>query len=247
MRAKVWFSGKTFLRKRPLHSCASKSCTLDLSIKPAARFYGSHERAKTLLEMLATMLQTPESFSWDLQRCCKRQKIFRETCNGVANAEKFFVGLATLLQTPKSFSWLLQHSCKPQKILRGLCSIPANHKKFFEAFAALLQTPKSFSRLCSIPANTKKFFGAFAAFLQTPKSFLRHLQRSCKHFQKLCAAFSALSKTFFRDKDPYSFAELAFGMCFVQIFCIVRSMYAHCEGPQIDIPSIFAPNKRDFT
>ena len=70
---------------------------------------------------------------------------------------------------------------------------------------------------------------------------------AAKHFQKLCAAFSALSKTFFRDKDPYSFAELAFGMCFVQIFCIVRSMYAHCEGVQIDIPSIFAPNKRDFT
>ena len=72
-------------------------------------------------------------------------------------------------------------------------------------------------------------------------SFLR------QHFQKLCAAFSALSKTFFRDKDPHSFAELTFGMCFVQIFCIVRSMYAHCEGVQIDIPSIFAPNKRDFT
>ena len=73
------------------------------------------------------------------------------------------------------------------------------------------------------------------------------MQSSCKHFQKLCAAFSALSKTFFRDTDPHSFAELTFGMCFVQIFCIVRSMYAHCKGAQIDIPSIFAPNKRDFT
>ena len=49
MRAKVWFSGKTFLRKRPLHSCASKICTLALSIKPAARFYGSHEMSKTFL------------------------------------------------------------------------------------------------------------------------------------------------------------------------------------------------------
>ena len=176
--------------------------------------------ARKFFVRLATLLQTPKSFSWDLQQCCKRRKVFRGTCNSVANARKFFVGLATVLQTPKSFSWDLQHSCKDQKVSRGICSIPANAKKFLEAFAA---------------------------FLQRPKSFSGHLQRCCKHFQKLCAAFRALSKTFFRDKDPHSFAELAFGMCFVQIFCIVRSMYAHCEGVQIDIPSIFAPNKRDFT
>ena len=201
--------------------------------------------------------------------------VFGNACNNVANAKKFFVGLATVLQTPKSFSWDLQQCCKRRKVFRGTCSIPANTKKFFVPFAAFLQTPKSFSchlqrsckdqkvsrGICSIPAKTKKFLGAFAAFLQRPKSFSRHLQRSCKdqkvsrgicsvaakHFQKLCAAFRALSKTFFRDTDPHSFAELAFGMCFVQIFCIVRSMYAHCEGVQIDIPSIFAPNKRDFT
>ena len=166
------------------------------------------------------MLQTPKSFSWDLQQCCKRQKVFRAICSIPANAKKFFGALAASLQSPKSFSCHLQHSCKDQKVFRAACSIPAKAKKFLEAFAAFLQTPKSFS--C-------------------------HLQRCCKHFQKLCAAFSALSKTFFRDTDPHSFAELAFGMCFVQIFCIVRSMYAHCEGVQIDIPSIFAPNKRDFT
>ena len=184
--------------------------------------------------MLATMLQTPESFSWDLQQCCKRRKVLRGTCNSVANVERFFGAFAAFLQTPKSFSKHLQHSCKRQKVSRGICSIPANAKKFF------------------VP---------FAAFLQRPKSFSGHLQHSCKdqkvsrgicsvaakHFQKLCAAFRALPKTFFRDTDPHSFAELTFGMCFVQIFYIVRSMYAHCEGMQIDIPSIFAPNKRDFT
>ena len=37
---------------------------------------------------LATVLQTPESFSWDLQQCCKRQKVFRETCNSVASISK---------------------------------------------------------------------------------------------------------------------------------------------------------------
>ena len=75
---------------------------------------------------LATVLQTPKSFSWDLQQCCKRQKVFRGTCNSVANAEKFFAGLATVLQTPKSFSKHLQHSCKGQKVFRGICSIPAS-------------------------------------------------------------------------------------------------------------------------
>jgi len=71
---------------------------------------------------LATVLQTPESFSWDLQRCCKRQKVFRETCNGVANAKKFFVRLATVLQTPESFSWDLQRCCKHFQKLFDCCS-----------------------------------------------------------------------------------------------------------------------------
>ena len=65
---------------------------------------------------LATMLQTPKSFLWDLQQCCKRQKIFRGTCNNVANAKKIFAGLATVLQTPESFSWDLQRCCKRQKV-----------------------------------------------------------------------------------------------------------------------------------
>jgi len=197
-----------------------------------------------------------------LREPCDGLIVFGNACNNVANARKFFVRLATALQTPKSFS-------------RGICSVPARALFSVLTFAELLQAPFSpfwclqnsckrqkVSRgICSIPANAKKFFVPFAAFLQRPKSFSRHLQHSCKdqkvsrgicsvaakHFQKLCAAFRALSKTFFRDTDPHSFAELAFGMCFVQIFCIVRSMYAHCEGVQIDIPSIFAPNKRDFT
>ena len=151
------------------NSCASKRCTLALSIKLAESFYGSHEMSKTFLEMLATVLQTPKSFSWDLQQCCKRQKVFRGTCNNVANAKKFFGGLATMLQTPKSFSGDLQQCCKRQKVFRGTCNDVA---------------------------NAKKFFRVFAAFLQTPKSFSRHLQRSCKHFQKHFGRYSALSKTF---------------------------------------------------
>ena len=96
---------------------------------------------------LATMLQTPKSFSWDLQRCCKRQKVLRETCNSVANVERFFGAFAAFLQTPKSFSGHLQRSCKDQKVSRGICSIPANAEKFFEAFAALLQSISKSSAL----------------------------------------------------------------------------------------------------
>ena len=92
---------------------------------------------KTFLEMLATMLQTPKSFLGDLQQCCKRQKVFRETCNGVANARKFFVRLATVLQTPKSFSGDLQRCCKRQKVFRGTCNGVASDKKYFSAFAEL--------------------------------------------------------------------------------------------------------------
>ena len=89
---------------------------------------------------LATALQTPESFSWNLQQCCKRQKVCRGTCNSVANAEKFFVGLATMLQTPKSFSWDLQRCCKRQKVFRETCNSVANARKFFAGLATLLQT-----------------------------------------------------------------------------------------------------------
>ena len=82
--------------------------------------------AKKFFVGLATVLQTPESFSWDLQRCCKCQKVFRGTCSVSANAKKFFVPFAAFLQRPKSFSWHLQHSCKGQKVFRGTCSVPAS-------------------------------------------------------------------------------------------------------------------------
>ena len=63
-------------------------------------------------KVFATVLQTPKSFLRLLQQCCKHQKVFRGTCNSVANTKKFFVALATVLQTPKSFSRDLQQCCK---------------------------------------------------------------------------------------------------------------------------------------
>ena len=102
-------------------------------------FYGSHAMAKTFLEMLATLPQTPKHFPWDLRGSRKRQKVFRGTCNGVANARKFFVRLATVLQTPESFSRDLQRCCKRQKIFRGTCNGVANARKFFVRLATVLQ------------------------------------------------------------------------------------------------------------
>ena len=93
-----------------------------------------------LSEVFATPLQTPKKFSKHLQRRCKRQKVFRSTCNTVANTRKFLVALATPLQTPKSFSRHLQHRCKRQKVFRGICNTVANTQKNLGAFATLLQT-----------------------------------------------------------------------------------------------------------
>jgi len=94
--------------------------------------------------MLATVLQTPDSFSEYLQRPCKLQKVFRGICSIPANSKKFFVAFAAFLQRPKSFSEHLQHSCRGQKVFRGICSIPAEAKRFFATFAAFLQSfPKA--------------------------------------------------------------------------------------------------------
>ena len=60
--------------------------------------------AKTFLEMLATLPQTPKHFPWDLRGSRKHQSISRGTCGTPANAKKFSEALAGLPQTPKSFS-----------------------------------------------------------------------------------------------------------------------------------------------
>ena len=102
--------------------------------------------AKTFLEMLATVLQTPKSFPRDLRDSRKHQKVSRGTCGTPANAKKFPERLAGLPQTPKSFSRDLRDSRKRQSISRETCGTPANTKKFSEALAGLPQTPKSFPR-----------------------------------------------------------------------------------------------------
>ena len=104
---------------------------------------------------LATVLQTPKSFSWDLQQCCKRRKVFRGTCNSVANAEKFFEALAAFLQRPKSFSGHLQHSCKDQKVSRGICSVAASISKSSALPLALYQRHSSGIRIPILSPNSR--------------------------------------------------------------------------------------------
>ena len=103
--SKVHLSSDFYFFRKRLQQCCKRQKIFRGTCNSVAN-------AKKFFAGLATLLQTPESFSWDLQRCCKRQKVFCETCNGVANAKKIFVGLATVLQTLESFSWDLQHCCK---------------------------------------------------------------------------------------------------------------------------------------
>ena len=100
--------------------------------------------AKVPLERLATVLQTPKHFPWDLRDSRKRQKVSRETCGTPANTKKFLERLAELPQTPKSFSRDLRDSRKHQKVSRETCGAPANAKKFLARLAGLPQTPKHF-------------------------------------------------------------------------------------------------------
>ena len=111
--------------------------------------------AKKFFVGLATVLQTPKSFSWDLQQCCKRRKVFRGTCNSVANAEKFFEALAAFLQRPKSFSGHLQHSCKDQKVSRGICSVAASISKSSALPLALYQRHSSGIRIPILSPNSR--------------------------------------------------------------------------------------------
>ena len=128
--------------------------------------------------MLATLLQTPKSFSGHLQHSCKRRKVFRGTCSISANAKKFFEALAASLQTPKSFSGHLQHFCKRQKVFRSICSIAANTRKFFEALAASLQTPKSFSKHLQHFCKRQKVFRGTCSIPARPSPVPRRLMLS---------------------------------------------------------------------
>ena len=166
--------------------------------------------------------QTSTRFPWYLQRCCKRQPVFRGLCNGVANVNPFSVAFATVLQTSTRFPRPLQQCCKRQPVFRGLCNGVANANQFSVVFATVLQTPTVFPwglqhfckrqpylrGTCSIPANANRISVGLAAFLQTPTVFPWHLQDFCKHVQKHFGRPSALTKACCGRKEPPSYVEL---------------------------------------
>ena len=124
--------------------------------------------AKKFFVGLATVLQTPKSFS-------------RGICSVPARALFPILAFAELLQGPFSPFWRLQNFCKGPFPHFGVCRTSASALFPILAFAELLQGPFSpFWRLqnfckrafphfgvCRSPAKTKKFLEAFAALLQS--------------------------------------------------------------------------------
>ena len=108
-----------------------------------------------------------------LQHCCKRRKVFRDTCSVPANSKKFFGALAAFLRAPISPFGHLQEFCKLRFLLLGICRSSASSIFSFWTFAEVLQERK--------------------------RGFWR-LQYCCKHFQKHFGRYSAQSKTCSRDK-----------------------------------------------
>ena len=90
--------------------------------------------AKKFFVGLATVLQTPKSFS-------------RGICSVPARALFPILAFAELLQGPFSPFWRLQNFCKGAFLHFGVCRSPAKTKKFLEAFAALLQSISKSSAL----------------------------------------------------------------------------------------------------
>ena len=60
------------------------------------------------------------------------------------------------------------------------------------------------------PASLAANAGAFAGVPQVSRQMLGRSRESRKHFQRHFGRYSALSKTFSRDKDLHSFVELTF-------------------------------------
>ena len=100
---------------------------------PVLNAYSEGLTAPTeLLEMLATILQTPKRFFF--------------ACKIVASTKKYFFPFARLLQTPKRLFFA--------------CKTVASTKKYFFPFARLLQAPKLHFSICKIVATTNKSFRA---------------------------------------------------------------------------------------
>ena len=116
-----------------------RAAEFDVRKRPAESILESLATAKTLLEMLAGVLQTPKWGKASLQKFSKRQNGEKGACRSSANAKMEKMAFAGLLQTSKRRKWPLQDFCKRQKGENGLCRNAANAAKNYLEFAGTLQ------------------------------------------------------------------------------------------------------------
>ncbi len=145
--------------------------------------------AEKFFVRLATVLQTPESFSGHLQRSCKGPFSHFGVCRTSARALFSILAFAELLQARFSPFWRLQDFCKGPFLHFGVCRTSARALFPILAFAELLQGPFSpFWRLqnfckhqkvsrgiCSVAASISKSSALPLALYQRHSSGIRIL------------------------------------------------------------------------
>ena len=126
--------------------------------------------------MLATVLQTPDSFSWLLRNFRKHQNGKNGPCGTSASVKTGKLAFAELPQASKWGKWLLRNFRKHQNGGNGPCGTSASIKMEKMAFAGLPQASKSspwdlrdsrkrqkvFRGTCGVPANAHLFWGSMA-------------------------------------------------------------------------------------
>jgi len=160
-----------------------RAAEFDVRKRPAESISESLATAKTLLEMIAGMLQVSRKTFWTLQECCKRREKLFGLCRNAANATKNFLASAGMLQMLRKTFWSLQKCCKCREKLFGVCRNAANAAK------NLLE---------------------FAGTLQVLRKTVWRLQHRCKHFQKHFSRYNALSETSYWNKKVHPFVEHTF-------------------------------------
>jgi len=148
-----------------------RAAEFDVRKRPAESVSESLATAKTLLEMLAGVLQTPKWGKASLQKFCKRQNGEKGACRSSAKAKTGKSAFAEVLQTPKWRKAPLQKFCKRQ-----------NGEK----------------RPCRSSANAKMEKRALAGTLQVLRKTIWSLQECCKCLEKLsgvCNIVASISKS----------------------------------------------------
>ena len=97
-------------------------------------------------------------------------------------------------------TWVRCRNKARQKVSTEATRCP---KRLWKCLQHYCNEEKVLLRACKIVVTRKKCFWELARLLQRGKSGFWRLQDCCKHFQKHFGRYSALSKTFFWDKEPH--------------------------------------------